>query len=381
MTTKSTIERFGITPSYRQSGNLELQLRCLVRFYRAVVAELKSKSGLPWRKRISAWKAGFSSMSWVRFNLDENEPEQYLPDLRTVLKSYKINGFFNSIIGNKLVLARLLASHQLPQPDIVSIIVQGRLIEEDAPFDPNLAHALSRSLERYPHQVFRPTWCGGGEGVFFLCRGDDGLTLNGAEVCLDEVCVFLSKQDRYMATEFQQQAAYASTIYSGSTNAMRILSLWDAENGNPFIASVAHRFGSSRSNGMDHWHQGRGGVCASVDLASATLGMAVSLSANNHLVWESSHPETGEPIEGVVIPGLKECIEGMLKAAAYFPFCPLIGWDVVMTENGFSILEANPMPSLDLIQIHAPLLKDPRSRQFFQNWGLVAGKKSAKRRR
>lgn len=381
MTTENTFIRFGIPPNTRQRGNLELHLRCLVRFFRAVLAEMKSKSGLPWRTRISAWKAGFSSMSWVRLNLDENEPEEYLPDLRSVLKSYKINGFFNSIIGNKLVMARLLALHQLPQPDIVSIIVQGRLIEENAPFEPNLAHALSRSLERYPHQVFRPTWSGGGEGVFFLSRDDHGLTLNGAEVSLDEVCAFLSKQDRYMATEFQQQAAYARTIYPGSTNAMRILSLWDVDNGAPFIASVAHRFGSSRSNGMDHWHQGRGGVCASADLTSATLGKAVSLSANNRLVWESSHPETGEPIEGVVIPGFKECIESMLKAATYFPFCPLIGWDVVMTKSGFSILEANPMPGLDLIQIHAPLLKDPRSRQFFQHWGLVAGKKSVKRGR
>ena len=39
------------------------------------------------------------------YNLDENDPELYLPDLRVALKGYKINGFFNSIIGNKLVLA------------------------------------------------------------------------------------------------------------------------------------------------------------------------------------------------------------------------------------------------------------------------------------
>ena len=105
MTAKSEFESLGILPNVRQSGSLELQSRCMVYFFRAGLIELKSKPGLPWKKRLRAWKSGFSSRSWVMYNLDENDPELYLPDLRVALKGYKINGFFNSIIGNKLVLA------------------------------------------------------------------------------------------------------------------------------------------------------------------------------------------------------------------------------------------------------------------------------------
>ena len=375
MIMKSEFERFGILPNVRQSGGLELQLRCMVRFYRAVFAELKSKTGLPWKQRLRAWKSGFSSKSWVLYNLVENDPDLYLPDLRAELKSYKINGFFNPIVGNKLVLSRLLATHQIPHPDVVSIVLDGQLIEDEAPFDPDMLQVLSRTLDRYPRQVFRPTWSGSGEGVFFLSRDDDGLELNGEEVTPEEVCALLSRLDRYLSTKFQEQRAYAKNIYPGSTNTMRILSLWDSKSGDPFIAAVSHRFGSSRSGPLDNWHQGRGGVCASVDVETSTLGQASRRSSDTQLVWESFHPDTGEPIEGVVIPGLHNCIEGVLDAAGHFPFCPCIGWDVVLTEDGFSILEANPLPGMTVSQVHTPLLKDPRTRQFFHHWGMARGKK------
>jgi hypothetical protein len=379
MKANSKFERFGILPNVRRNGRLELQLRCMVRIFRAVFSELKSSTGLPWKQRLQAWRSGFSSRFWLLYKLDENDPELYLPDLPAAYKIYKINGFFNPIVGDKLVLSRLLTNHQIPHPDVVSIILDGQLFEEDASFDPDMPQVLSRTLDRYPSQVFRPTWSGSGQGVFFLSLDDDGLKLNGQEITLEEVCALLSKLDRYLSTEFQEQAEYARKIFPGSANTLRILTLWDLKTGAPFIAAVAHRFGTSRSAPIDNWHLGRGGVCASVDLETATMGQAAMKSPDNQMVWESSHPETGEPIEGVVIPGLSNCIEGLLKAAGHLPFCPCIGWDVMLTEHGFSILEANTLPGFAVVQVHTPLLKDPRTRQFFHHWGMVPGKKDGEK--
>ena len=348
-------------------------------FSRSVLRELKSKSGLTWKHRLGAWKSGFTSSSWDIYNLAENDPDLYLPDLPLALKGYRINGFFNPIVGDKLVLSRMLAAHHIPHPTVVSVIVDGQLFENDAPFEPDMLRALSRTLDRYPRQIFRPTWSGGGRGVFLLCRDAAGLQLNGKAVKLEEVCALLSRLDRYLSTEFQEQAKYAKKIYPASTNTLRVLSLWDIKRGEPFIAAICHRFGSSRSAPLDNWHQGRGGLCASVDAESATLGMAATLSADKQMLWLSSHPETGEPIEGVVIPGLNNCIEGLLNAAGKFPFCPCIGWDVALTGDGFSILEANPRPSMKVWQIHTPLLANPRTREFFCRWGVVSGKHSGRR--
>jgi hypothetical protein len=136
-----------------------------------------------------------------------------------------------------------------------------------------------------------------------------------------------------------------------------------------------HRFGRSRSFPVDNFHQGRGGVCAAVDSGSQTLGTAVSLDRQNRREWHSVHPETGSQIEGVTIPGLAAALEGVLAAARCFPEATCVGWDLLITDGGFSILEANAPPGIVVSQAHAPLLADPRTARFFKSHGFrVPGK-------
>ena len=371
MTADSEFARFGILPNVRMSGRLELQMRCWVQLFRLFRSELTTRTGLPLSTRVKAWRSGFSSRSWLMYRLDENDPQLYLSDLLMAARFYKVNGFFNPPMNNKLLLSRLLTAHGVPHPAVVSTIIEGRLIEEDEPFDADLPRALARTLERCPRQVFRPTWSGSGQGVFFLSREADGLLLNDKPASHEQVCALLSRLDRYVATERVEQADYAREIFPGSTNTIRVLTVWDAESGETLVAAVTHRFGTSHSAPIDNWHQGRGGVSAAVQAESGTLGRALRLSADRKLIWESAHPETGAAIEGVVVPGFGPCLEGVKQTAGYFPFCPCIGWDVAITNDGWRVIEANPIPGLTLSQAHMPLLQDPRVRRVFERWRLA----------
>ena len=376
MTTNDDFARFGILPNVRMSGRLELQMRCWVQLLRLFRSELTTKTGLPLSTRVKAWKSGFSSRSWLMYNLAENNPELYLPDLLMAARFYKVNGFFNPAMGNKLLLSRLLAAHGIPHPAVVSMIIEGCLIEEERPFDADLPRALTRTLARSPRQVFRPTWSGSGQGVFFLSREAEGLFLNGKPVSQEQACALLSRLDRYIATERLEQADYAREIFPSSANTIRMMTLWDAESGESLVPAISHCFGTSRSAPTDHFRQGRGGVCAAVHAESSTMGKALRLSADRKLIWESAHPETGAAIEGVVIPGFKSCIEGVKQAAGCFPFAPCIGWDVLITSNGWRIIEANPIPGLTVSQAHTPLLGDPRVHRVFERWGLAPKRRS-----
>lgn len=371
MTVNDDFSRFGILPNVGMSGRLELEMRCWVQLFWLFRSELTTRTGLPLSTRVKAWRSGFRSLSWLLYRLDENDPALYLSDLSMAARFYKVNGFFNSPMNNKLLLSRLLTAHRVPHPAVVSTIIEGRLIEEDKPFDADLPRALARTLKHSPRQVFRPTWAGSGQGVFFLSREADGLLLNGKPVSDQQACALLSRLDRYLATERVEQADYARDIFPGSTNTLRIMTVWDAESGETLVPAVTHRFGTSRSAPIDNWHQGQGGVCACVHPDSGTLGKALRLSAERELIWESVHPETGATIEGVVVPGFEACIDGMKRTAGYFPFCPCIGWDVAITNDGWRILEANPIPGLMVAQAHTPLLGDPRVRRVFQRWGLA----------
>jgi len=363
--------RYGIIPNVRMSGRLELQMRCWVQLLRLLRTELTTPTGLPLRTRARAWKRGFISRSWLMYELWKNDPEHYLPDLLMAARFYKVNGFFNPVMGNKLLLSRLLATHGVPHPAVVSQLIDGRLVEEDRPYDPDLQRALARTLEHHPRQVFRPTWSGSGQGVFFLDRADDGLALNGEPVTLAAAAALLARLDRYVATERVEQAAYAREIFPGSTNTIRFFTLWDGHSGTALVAAVTHRFGTSRSAPIDNWHQGHGGVSAAIDPETGTLGPGLRLSADLELIREPRHPETGAAIEGVAVPGFRDVIEGVRRTVAHFPFCPCIGWDVVVTGDGFRIIEANPIPGLTITQAHTPLLGDPRVRAVFERWGLA----------
>lgn len=361
--------RFGIGRSERSPGDLELELRCLVRVFRAWRGELRTRFPLPWRRRVAALRHGFTSMAAVLYRIGETDPTQYVPDLAFAWRSYKINGFFNPIAGNKLVLSQILAGYGIAHPRVLALVERGRLLAVDDRLTDDRVEALRRLLAESEPLVFRPHWSGGGEGVFFLAGGGGEWTINGRPATEPDVLELVSGLDRYVVTAFVRQAAYAREIFPDTTNTIRVLTLWDE--GRPFVAAAVHRFGTSRSYPLDNWHQGRGGLCAAIDVESATLGRSATLDARYRLEWRSRHPETGAAIEGVRIPRLHPALDEILRAARCLPGAPCIGWDAVITDDGVSILEANSTPGLYVWQVHAPLLADPRARRFFHEYGLA----------
>ena len=61
----------------------------------------------------------------------------------------------------------------------------------------------------------------------------------------------------------------------------------------------------------------------------------------------------------------------MIEIAERLSYIPYIGWDLVVTGEGeFVIIEANNNSSA-VIQIHKPLLRDERTRQFYERHGVI----------
>ena len=359
--------RYGIEPNRRSRGRLDLWLRCHVRRARLVRDELRAASPLPWPRRLASWRRGFTANSALVYRLDVNDPRAYVRDWDYYLSGYRYNGFFNPIVGNKLVLSQILAAHGLPHPRVLGVVRKGRLVAigPRAPGDAwsEGAPSLEAWAEGEAALVLRPHWSGAGEGVFFLRREGQRWQVNRQPAGDEDVRQLVASLDRYVVTVFVDQARYAEDIYPDTANTLRVLTIVD-ENG-PFVAAVAHRFGSRRSGSIDNWHRGRGGLNAPVDPARGTLGRAVTLADDGRLLEHARHPDTGSAIEGVPIPGLERALEGLLDAARCLPEAPLIGWDMLMTDDGYSILEANSPPGISVWQVHAPLLREPRVARFF----------------
>lgn len=92
---------------------------------------------------------------------------------------------------------------------------------------------------------------------------------------------------------------------------------------------------------------------------------------SSQLLWHETHPTTHSQITGLTIPHWDYTKTTILEIAKYLSFIPYIGWDVVITEEGFKILEGNDFPSLAIIQMHSPLLKDPQVRRFYEKYNVI----------
>jgi len=322
-----------------------------------------------------AWRAclgGFSPAAYSVYGLDRNDPALYLSDYARSVPSARINGQYNSIINNKLAAWTLLAGSSVPVPLLLAVIEKGR-IRPYPPCSRSVQVSLADLLTQYRRLVLKPVRGLKGIGLLFAERTESGTTLNGHPLTEDALRRTIETLDAFIVTEFIEQAPYALRLYPQTTNTLRLLTLWDSTINRPFIAAAAQRIGTSRSFPVDNWKGGRGGLSASVNLATGELGRASSIGADGRVVRCDTHPETGARITGEVVTGWPAVTEGVLSGAARLFFAPFIGWDVVVCPDGFSVLEINGSPGVRALQVHEPLLADPRVRRFFAEHGVIRG--------
>ena len=184
----------------------------------------------------------------------------------------------------------------------------------------------------------------------------------------------IAKLRYYVATEFVTQAEHGARLYPDTTNTIRLITFWDAERAESFIARVVQRIGTSRSFPVDNFKaSGKGGgLNALINRDSGELGQAATIDAEGHITWYSEHPESHAPIQGVVVPDWTQLRESILRYANTFAFFPCIGWDIVPTHSGFTIIEGNATPGMPIMQVHGPMLTDPRIRRFYKYHGVIS---------
>jgi len=316
-----------------------------------------------WTRAVWCLRNGFLPMSYDLYSLGTNDPREYLSDREREM-SWVLNWPYAGILDDKLGFDSVLRQAGAPTPELRALVLGGRL----APLDPRSVGAdrgwWREQLDRLGRLVLKPIWGGGGTGIRVLERSDGGCLMNGEPLSYDELEARVARLDRYVVSTFAQQAAYAQAVFPGSANTIRVLTMHD-EQRVPFIAGAAHRFGSTRSRApVDN--TSAGGLSAGVDLEGGTLTTAVRLLHHQPAERHDRHPDTGAQITGTRVANWDRICGGILAVARRLPFLPYIGWDVVATDDGFLVIEGNKQNDVQLLQVHRPLLRDPRVRAFYE---------------
>ena len=210
-------------------------------------------------------------------------------------------------------------------------------------------------------------------GGFKVCLleydSDNGAFLfNKKKISEQELITKLKSEGDYIVTEYVKQAGYASEIFQDSTNTIRIITLYDMDTDECWIACATHRFGTRRSRFVDNVSMG--GISVGIDIDTGALGQGILWDNNYKKSLINIHPDTGVSFENIKVNNWPFVKKKILEMAYYAFKTPFIGWDIAVTEDSFKIIEVNDRPDIQLNQVYYPLLKDERNRKFFARYNV-----------
>ncbi|HUR94372.1 MAG TPA: hypothetical protein VMY76_07300, partial [Gemmatimonadales bacterium] len=102
---------------------------------RLIREERAAKSALPLRTRLSMWRRGFLSDSVVLYDLERNDPRQYVSDYQLYARCNRVNTW-NGLFDHKLGLRAFLLAMGFRQAATVAYLCEGQVILD--PFGPGV---------------------------------------------------------------------------------------------------------------------------------------------------------------------------------------------------------------------------------------------------
>jgi hypothetical protein len=139
------------------------------------------------------------------------------------------------------------------------------------------------------------------------------------------------------------------SLSPSALSAVRVVSAVD-RGGEPYVAAAAMRAGVGGAL-LDNFAQG--GIGGSLDPQSgeaAPVWVMEEIGAG----WVRRHPDSGVVLGDVTVPCWPEVRAACLRAHRCIGDLPTVGWDIAVTADGPTFVEANTLWSSELIQIGVP---------------------------
>jgi len=319
---------------------------------------------MPLTQRLTALRYGFRSSMYTFYDFEHHDPRDYLPD--TVFReATNINGkVCQNILRDKLLFSHLLGG-VFRMPEVFALVDHGQF------YPLGEKETLPEILEAHGGVILKPSDGWQGAGIFSVAERQGELRVNGQLSTLAALEEQLTRLNGYLVTERIAQDGYAHDIFSGSANSIRITTMQDPDdNHRPFVAVAFHRFGSKTTGPVDN--VSRGGLMAHIEPGSGVMGCAIKFphETGGALSWCAQHPDTGVAIEGQAVPRWGMLQQQLLKLVGTFPFFRYVGWDVIIAQDTFWLVEGNHNPS-PVGQVFHPYLTDPKIRRFFEYYGVM----------
>lgn len=339
-----------------------------------LVSRDEMRAPLPQSFKLWAWRNGYEARHAALYDRAGMDAGEYVTDYERRFLCSRLNPV-PSLFSEKMLLRQFLFDRGFAQPETIALITRHGIIADPLVHP---MHLTGRQLEerlvtdggRY---IVKPQDGLFGRNIFLVdSEGGRGLVTRRGRAARPFVLA-RDAQPVAMVERSVEQHPFWNTLAPYSVNTIRVLTMWTPGDGEPFVGRAVQRIGTAETLPTDNW--AGGSICAPVDLATGTLGvgrMSPDDAGRRRNVPYERHPDTGAQIAGVTLPGWESIKAVVLAAARSVPYARYVGWDVAIDPAGVPVfIEGNHNSSVDLLQVHGGLLKDPAVRRFYERCGVI----------
>lgn len=313
--------------------------------------------------KLWALRKGFLLESIELCQINKTNYKNYLSD-RYYRKLHPINGELTKIIDNKFYLPFLLKDFPDLVPEYYYLIENGKMV--------NLFTANKNTsdfitfFKTKKKLVLKPCSYSLGIGFYLLEYESGNFFLNKKIMDEAQLKKIIKTLDNYIVTEYVNQHKDIAEINASSVNTLRLLCVRDVESNSFFIPRLYHRFGMDGKL-VDNTGSGNG-IAAFVDTETGIIKNSGLIKVGDEPMKNiviSVHPDSNEQISGIKLPHFQLVKTKVLEIMNSLSFLKYAGLDIVITEEGFKIIEINSLPTILAIQVEQGLLEDEKLKKFF----------------
>lgn|GEM_PF-617788 len=319
------------------------------------------------------YRHGFTPEKWNLYRLHERDPSLFLSDVERD-RTRRANGAFDIVFNNKILFTQVFSNY-CRVPAVAAVWRDGRMI----PYGDLWGKVKEGKLEAPIRLVAKPIGGGGGGSIYFLSCDNSAITVESNDhnekrrrfLPANIERLFADARVPFMVTEFIVQGEYSRRLYPLAVNTMRVLVIRDPETLQPHVVRAVQRMGTAESYPIDNFSYG--GLSAAINLDTGELGYAVAAAGPYAREFLERHPDTFEPIKGKIIPNWHKMMEDVKALFLRMPYITYCGFDLVVQDDGFSVIEGNSFSQVRLFQVHEPLLTDLLYCKFLAHLDIYMG--------
>lgn len=295
----------------------------------------------PWTKlRLNL--QGYLVDQYMIYDFKHRDRREYLSEFDWY-RSRRINGDYSFILNNKLVCSDMLKQYTRTPETYASRIQKTIVMANGEVANEN---SLLECLRTHGKAIIKPIGYGKGKDVNVISWSDGAYYMNRDPIAPQELMAYFHKNKDWFLSEYVTQAEYLNEIYDKTANTIRMITLRDPQTHEFKVFFAVQRIGTSKTFPVDNGS--RGGLVANIDLATGILSEAKTL---HNLDVHEIHPDTHTPIKGAQIPNWQKIQQDVLDLSNKFPYLSFIAWDILVTDEGFCVIEANTSSGVNIIQL------------------------------